>query len=532
MQKKIRGLLIFIVAAIIAFSISICSYMFTHNILIGIVFLILDVALLLVPYYYVFFLITDDFNKSETIKHEIANNIKEFQSSSLEKIKSMDGFEEIAESIQTVYDKKVCLEKVNSALNEILVCAATNPKTEEFLDYVMELIMELSKSSMSAFYSTNKLSGKLELKISKGFGNEIYSQFDISISEGFLGRNVIDGKIKVVENIPEDTFFTTKTFLGDVIPKSVMLVPISDEHEVIGVLTLASIYKYTKEQIDILEKIRTYIAYAIKNGSYYEKNERLNNELKFQNQLIQNLNEDLENKIRNRTTFLNATLNSIRDAAIISLDKDNQITLFSKGAEMLFEIKEDDVLGKNILVVSENITTFKDKLDKNLFTVLNKGYSSDIYEVELMAEKKYKLSVEMFSIKDDFDRLEGITVVIRNLSEIAKIEDNAIAEKRLSEVLLSESHRALILADKYGGILKINKNTEYFLGITKNIEGVNISEFFEKTENISKFVDYVTTTKESAELTEKLASGMHITMEFMPICGGDGTISKILIHLH
>ena len=81
-------------------------------------------------------------------------------------------------------------------------------------------------------------------------------------------------------------------------PKSLLIIPVANENKLNGILILVSVYNYTNEQIDIIRTIQNYIGIAIKNGIFFEKKERLINELQLQNKLIQDLNDTLEKKIK------------------------------------------------------------------------------------------------------------------------------------------------------------------------------------------------------------------------------------------
>ena len=109
----------------------------------------------------------------------------------------------------------------------------------------------------------------------------------------------INQDIKIINDIPNDSVYIIKGFTGKVKPKSLMIVSVINKNELIGILILASIYNYTDAQIEIINSIRSYLSIAIENGKNIEKKDRLINELSFQNKLIQDLNDELEAKIKN-----------------------------------------------------------------------------------------------------------------------------------------------------------------------------------------------------------------------------------------
>ena len=97
-----------------------------------------------------------------------------------------------------------------------------------------------------------------------------------------------------------------------------------------------------------MDIIKYYVGVAINNGITYERTMRLTNELKFQNKLIQNLNEELEKKAEERTFFLNNIVDSIKDYAIYAMDKNGIVLAWNKGAEIIMGYKKDEICGKSI----------------------------------------------------------------------------------------------------------------------------------------------------------------------------------------
>ena len=73
---------------------------------------------------------------------------------------------------------------------------------------------------------------------------------------------------------------------------------IINENNLIGIMVFASIYNYTDEQIEIINLTKHYVGIAVNNGIIFEKSKRLTNELQFQNKLIQELNDELEKKLK------------------------------------------------------------------------------------------------------------------------------------------------------------------------------------------------------------------------------------------
>lgn len=185
-------------------------------------------------------------------------------------------------------------EKKYNEIIKVLNCIAVNFDLNKFLEDFIPKILATTESSAAAFYVLNDFNNKLEIKYSIGFNKNIYKEFDLEANE-FVPD---DFEIKIMKDIPNDSIFIVKSFLGKMKPKSLLIIPVANENKLNGILILVSVYNYTNEQIDIIRTIQNYIGIAIKNGIFFEKKERLINELQLQNKLIQDLNDTLEKKIK------------------------------------------------------------------------------------------------------------------------------------------------------------------------------------------------------------------------------------------
>jgi PAS domain S-box-containing protein len=150
----------------------------------------------------------------------------------------------------------------------------------------------------------------------------------------------------VFQDIPDDTVFVMRTILGKIKPKSLMVLPIMDGERLLGMLAFVSVYDYAAEEVEMLNMIQYYIGAAVSNGLVFEKTKRLTNELRFQNQLIQNLNDDLENRVRERTGFLRDIIDSLTDCAIYAMDAEYRLVIWNKGAELLYGFTSNEMLAK------------------------------------------------------------------------------------------------------------------------------------------------------------------------------------------
>lgn len=512
-------------------------YLFYSNYIHIVTWFMMSIFVFIIPQVYITFLIDKLYVEEKENISKISDCIKKIDFEISDNFRETDEYEQVYESISEV-NSKINKNKITSEIiSDILVSAAKNFDFENFLDDALIKIMELMNSNWIVFYIVNKTTNKLEIKSSIGFGKSIYSQFDISIGEGFIGQAAENNKIKIIKDIPDDSIYISKTFMGKIKPKNILVVPVSDfenNNDVLGVLALASLYEYTDEDIENINKIKKYITYAVLNGIYYNKNQRLTNELKFQNQLIQNLNEDLENKIKERTVFLNNIINSIKDVAIVSVDKSNRITLFSKGAEKLLMINSEEAIGQNIEIVSYGSEEVREKVLSSIEDAIKNGTSLHICDVKRKDGTYYSAHIELFALYNEVGENNGVTIVVKDTSFIKKIVNSAEIDKKMAETLIDESTRAIMIVNEEYEILKINKNSEYILDVkAENAINKKVWEFFDDSNEVKNFIIQIMTGDKQREISTKLLnSDIKVMLKTRLLVDKGSNLKKLMIFLH
>ena len=127
------------------------------------------------------------------------------------------------------------------------------------------------------------------------------------------------------------------------------------------------------------------------------------------------------------------TLNSIGDG-VITVDKDYLIQTINPVAEMLADVENKDIIGKNILSIYEGEeATQRNKINKNL---KNSGIQRSLFDFSLTKKDGSKFEVEhtITPIIDKENNILGAVIILRDVTEVRTME------KRLS---YQASHDAL-----------------------------------------------------------------------------------------
>lgn len=467
-----------------------CIYALNENILVEITAIIANILLII---FIIFILQRRYRQKFVTIIENLVINISQAADKDKELIadeKSISEVKQLYEVVEGMRDKLKKQSRLKEATFRIVNTLAINIDLQTLINDILPKIIEGSGSNWGAFYLYNSATNKLEIKNSLGFSKNIYKEFDLVLGEGFIGSKLPSKEIFVIKDIPDDTVYISKTFIGTIKPKSIMVVPIFAKEEFVSILVLGSIFEYSQEEVQIMREIRHYLGVAIINGRTYEREQRASKELQFQNQMIQNLSDELEMKLMEKTDFLKGIINSERKDAFIVLNKSGEILEWNSGAEFLKGYKAEKVVGNNISILYSEEDMRSGKLERIFKTAKEQG----IYEERSIINKKGDsvcyVSVKVVPVyKKNNEEIIGYSYTIKDITNIVKLEKNLNYERRFNEKLIETSTRALILTSSNGTIKCVNISAETILGeYNENLQNRNVAEFFKDSEEFRRNV--------------------------------------------
>ena len=424
--------------------------------------------------------------KINRIIDNCANNLALLLNEGEEKLNMLNSDRETAYYYSELTRVNHALKRKDENRNEmmrIINSIATNIDLGGMLNDLIPKFLDATNSNCGAFYMANHATNKLELKASLGFSKNIYSDFDLNLGEGFIGTAAINGEVRVLTEIPDDSIYIFRSFLGKFKPKGIMVVPIMNQGQLLGVLLLASIYGYADDKSEIIDIIKYYVGVAVNNGITYEKTTRLTNELKFQNKLIQNLNEELEKKAEERTVFLNSIVDSIMDYAIYAMDKNGIVLAWNKGAEIIMGYMKDEVLGKSIkFIYSEEESA---KVDMRIEAAVRDGRHEESGWRAKKDGTSYYSETVLFAMTDETGNLLGFTNVTKDITALKRVERELGHEKEFVKKLFEDSFQAILLTTIDGRIEIANKSGEKLLEAGK-LTGNDMCAFFLDGEYLRK----------------------------------------------
>lgn len=187
-------------------------------------------------------------------------------------------------------------------------------------------------------------------------------------------------------------------------------------------------------------------------------------------------------------TLTSSVLENMSEAVIV-LDKKNNITLFNKSAEKLFNIDSNQVLGNHIHSIQNASLHFLEK---------NEGSKIDSYfekQIQLNGEDKF-LTFSISSLKEPDTDQQVFTIVIKDITETKRLEDDAKRNEKLTamgELASGVAHEIRNPINAIGMIAqRLNKE---FLPISNQNEYSDITSLLKTEVNrinkiITQFLSY------------------------------------------
>jgi signal transduction histidine kinase/CheY-like chemotaxis protein/HAMP domain-containing protein len=173
-------------------------------------------------------------------------------------------FNKMAESVQadiTIKDNAAWVAKLMMKENDL----------RPFCKGLLNALITKTESQIAAIYLLNKNSGQFEHFESIGLADSRINNFSANTAEGEFGPLLADKKIVRITDIPEDTSFLFPVVAGTFKPREIISVPLIENDEVIAVISLANLKKYSELSVRLLHDIQVIITARLLGVMTYQK---------------------------------------------------------------------------------------------------------------------------------------------------------------------------------------------------------------------------------------------------------------------
>jgi len=260
-------------------------------------------------------------------------------------------------------------------------------------------MVKFLNAAQGGFFIVNDYESKPYLELISAFAYDRIKMLTkrIEFGDGLVGMCALEKNTILVDDVPED-YMLIESGLGEAAPKNILIIPLKTDENILGVIEIASFYKFKKEEIEFIENIAEDIAKTLKTTKITDKTAELLTEMQKKSEELALRDSEMSEKI-----------NQLRDAQKETIKSESEINaLISVIDKVLFKT-ELTTAGK----ISSVNNLFLNRLGYRLSEVKNKGF------IEFIKNKDKKLPEEIYNeiAKNNFAHKE-VTFITKNNTEL------------------------------------------------------------------------------------------------------------------
>ena len=270
----------------------------------------------------------------------------------------------------------------------------------------------------------------INLVAAYAYDRKKYLESKIEKGEGLVGTCYIEAKNIYLTDIP-DNYMNITSGLGDANPTSLLLVPLKNEDEVIGVMEIASFKEFEKYQIEFIEKLASTIASTI---ITVENNERTKLLLEQTNQQAEEMRSQEEEMRQNMEELIATQEESEKKSSearelfsalntanyVIECSIDGEISFISSSYSQLLNTDPSIIIGKqyiSLLYIDDTkVTEFSE-----LWNRVVAGNVEKIVTTIRINGNDFKMYKTFMPIKNDDEKVEKIIIIANDLNKFKEL---------------------------------------------------------------------------------------------------------------
>lgn len=190
---------------------------------------------------------------------------------------------------------------LKTGINLLDAAMSGNNTLHELCDKVLDMLTPYVDANAAAIYTTGAEAGTHELQAAFGFGETfMHEQHIIRLGQGVAGKTIESGQSCLISTDNTDGFDIV-TGSGKIKARELYIMPLAHEKQVVGLLELASVNKFTDLHYTYLSMAAGNIALGIRTAIANEKvrdllrqTQEQANELAVQQEELRQMNEELQ----------------------------------------------------------------------------------------------------------------------------------------------------------------------------------------------------------------------------------------------
>lgn len=146
---------------------------------------------------------------------------------------------------------------------------------KEVASSVLEFLARSFEAQMGALFFYQRKTGKLEMVAGYAYGDSLLQPIEYAIGEGLIGRVALEKSPLRVEDLAGDSHLIVSGLLGQVVPKTLLLLPILYSEEIVAVVELGSLKEISKEAEKVFGLVSNNISLALLSAASRDEVEKL-----------------------------------------------------------------------------------------------------------------------------------------------------------------------------------------------------------------------------------------------------------------
>ncbi|RLD72821.1 MAG: hypothetical protein DRJ10_18435, partial [Bacteroidetes bacterium] len=358
-------------------------------------------------------------------------------------------------------------------------------------DIISSLIKYLNANQGGIFIlnDTDEKDIYLELIASYAYTREKFIDKRINLGEGLVGGVAVEKHTIHMTDLP-DEYIEIESGLGDANPKSLLIVPLKLENQVLGIIELASFNEFKSFEIELVERIGESIASTLSTAKINTQTAELLEQSKISEQemqeqeekMRQNMEEimssqedslsreqelkkeveDLENmrinfidRDKRQRQKIHELSNTVTDKTeeldtlelqfkrsfegnldpLIQFDEARKIKFFNEAAEKLWGYSKSEVLGRDMYILTKEIEAqkFEERI-KLYFKTGRNDLISTILNTFIITKTGVEIPVQFALTEISIKTTKRMVIFIKDLGKVIELEKerNAFEEQLMS----------------------------------------------------------------------------------------------------
>ncbi len=417
---------------------------------------------------------------------------------------------------------------------------------------IQELVGYLDASAGGFFLvDDSEADAGIALIASFAFERKKYIQKQFAFGEGLVGTCAIEQDKIFLTEIP-DNYMNISSGLGECKPRSLLIVPLKLENEILGVIELASVNVLKEHEITFVEKLAESIASAVatvkmnmRTAQLLEQSQKQAREMAKQEEIMRQNMEELQTtqeKSARRESEISGILNAIHNSSLVAeYNMEEELISINDKFQILLEAHNKQLLGKK----------FHEIIGSSRHIEAHKQFWGDIRDGKTMSriDKLITVAEQDIWLRQTFTPIlnkDGEPFKVLNIAiditetvmqqESLEKQANEITRKNIEMGSFSDAVDVALIKCVYspaGLILEVNENFENATGFTgKEMIGKNNRAFLQRAEKeqFDKIWDGLLKDKPYSGVirrTKPTGEEVWIMSTFTPVNDENGNIYKI-----